>query len=177
MKKGLVLICVLFSALAIMAQGEMNNTKTAAVVKASYIYNFAKSCQWDKSFYEEDIFKISIYGDIDLYNELLDKYNTRPVNNQIIQVVWLEDLNLLFDEQIVYVSQKKKSDLAEIAEAAEENSSLLITDFSDAINQGAVIDFVVVDNTLSFDVNLVQANDNLIQLGNRMKEWANKIIE
>lgn len=159
------------------SQVEMNSAKTVAIVKASYIYNFAKNCQWDDSFYETESFKIAVYGDRDLHDELLDKYSTKPLNSQIIEVVWVTDPELLFNEQILVVSKEKKNELQELSYIAEENGSLLITDFEGALNFGSIINFVVFDRTIAFNVNIVQAEKNLIQLGNRVKNWANKIWE
>lgn len=159
------------------SQVEMNNSKTIAIIKASYIYNFAKNCQWDESFYETETFKIAVYGDRDLHDELLDKYSTKPLDNQIIEVIWVTDPNLLFDEQILIVSKEKKDELEELSFIAEENSTLLITDFEGALNLGSIINFVIVKRTIAFDVNINQAEKNMIQLGNRVKNWANKIWE
>tara|TARA_B100000795_G_scaffold22916_1_gene15364 strand:- start:35180 stop:35716 length:537 start_codon:yes stop_codon:yes gene_type:complete len=177
MKQILTLIATVTLSLAAHSQLEMNNTKTVAVVKGSYIYNFAKNCQWDESFYETEVFKMAVYGDSDLYNELIDKYDNRPINNQVVEVVWVTDLDMLFDEQIVFLSAVKKNDLILASDIAEENGSLLITDFNGAISLGSIINFVIVENTISFDLNLTQAVTNGINLGNRMNNWANKIVE
>ncbi len=159
------------------AQVEMNNTKTVAVIKGSYIYNFAKNCKWDESFYEEKTFKIAVFGDKNLHDELLDKYSTKPLNNQIIEVVWVTDLELLFDEQIIFISESKKSELTKLSAIAEENSSLLVTDFDGALRGGSIINFIILNNTVSFDINIPQAQNNSVQLGTRMINWANKIVE
>ncbi|MEZ7999100.1 MAG: YfiR family protein [Flavobacteriales bacterium] len=177
MRQILTLIAAVTLSLAAHGQLEMNNTKTVAVVKGSYIYNFAKNCQWDESFYETEVFKMAVYGDRDLYNELIDKYDNRPINNQVVEVVWVKDLDVLFDEQIIFLSEIRKNDLILASNIAEENGSLLITDFIGAISLGSIINFVIVENTISFDLNLAQAVTNDINLGNRMNNWANKIVE
>ena len=112
-----------------------------------------------------------------MYNELIDKYDNRPINNQVVEVVWVKDLDVLFDEQIIFLSEIKKNDLILASNIAEENGSLLITDFIGAISLGSIINFVIVENTISFDLNLAQAVTNDINLGNRMNNWANKIVE
>lgn len=177
MKHILTLITAVILSVVAHSQLEMNNTKTVAVVKGSYIYNFAKNCQWDESFYETDVFKIAVYGDKDLYHELIDKYDNRPINNQVVEIVWVTDLDMLFDEQIVFLAEIKRSDLSLASDLAEENGSLLITDFNGAISLGSIINFVIIENTISFDINLKQAVANEISLGNRMNNWANKIVE
>ncbi len=177
MRTLLAVILYIICSSAAVGQVQMNNTKTVAVVKGSYIYNFAKSCEWDESFYETEVFKIAVYGDKDLFNELVDKYENRPINNQFVKVIWVEDLDLLFDEQILFISSNKKDKLPLISDIAEENGSLLISDFDGALQLGSVINFVVVNNTISFDLNTKQAVTNEIVLGNRMSNWANKILE
>lgn len=168
---------ITFSSLALNAQVEMNSTRTVAVVKGSYIYNFAKSCNWEESFYEDDIFRIAVYGDRELHDELLDKYSTRSINNQTVEIVWVTDMGQLFNEQIVFVSRFKEKELANASAICEENGALLITDFDGALLKGSVINFTVVENSISFEVNELQARKNLVLLGTRIKNWANKIIE
>ena len=84
---------------------------------------------------------------------------------------------MLFDEQIVFLAETMRSDLSLASDLAEENGSLLITDFNGAISLGSIINFVIIENTISFDINLKQAVANEISLGNRMNNWANKIVE
>ena len=60
MRQILTLIAAVTLSLAAHGQLEMNNTKTVAVVKGSYIYNFAKNCQWTESFYETEVFKMAV---------------------------------------------------------------------------------------------------------------------
>ena len=157
------------------AQIEVKSTKTQSVIKASYIYNFAKHCKWDDAYYQQSYFKIAVYGDRDLYVELLDKYGTRPINDQSIEVIWIQAPEELNDEQIIFVGSSKKSEISKLAAIAEENKSLLITDFSSGLESGGIINFTVVNNTLAFDVNKGQALKNAIQLGTRIINWANKI--
>ncbi|MFK7756362.1 MAG: YfiR family protein [Flavobacteriales bacterium] len=173
LSSAFILIC----SLALNAQVEMNSVRTVAVIKGSYIYNFAKSCNWDESFYEEDIFRIAVYGDRELHDELLDKYSTRSINNQIVEVIWVTDLDRLSNEQLVFVSKFKEKEIAKASALCEENSSLLITDFDGALSRGSVINFTVIDNMISYDLNEMQARKNLVLLGTRTKSWANKIIE
>ena len=169
-----ILLC---SSWTMTGQVEMNSTRTVAVVKGSYIYNFAKSCNWDESFYEQEVFKIAVYGDRELHNELLDKYATRPINNQIVEVVWITDLAQLKEEQVIFVSRFKEKEMALASAICEENGALLITDFNEALSRGSVINFTVINNSISFNVNELQARKNKIILGTRIKNWANKIIE
>lgn len=159
------------------AQVEMNGTKTTAVVKGSYIYNFGKNCKWHETFYESDVFKIAVYGDKDLHDELLDKYSTRPLNSQIVEVVWVTDIHLLYDEQIVFVSYSKKDEIQELAQICKENKSMLISDFKGGLENGAIANFVIVDNTITFDLNMAQAEKNFIQLGTKMLDWVNNTME
>ena|GEM_PF-1042949 len=160
------------------SQTEIKSTNTDIIIKASFIYNFAKHSKWPDSEAEGQKFRIAVFGDKSVYEELIDKYSTRAIQfNQIIEVVWITDASELEDIQVVYIARNKSDALTDISLMAQVQNILVISDFEPIDSQIGSISFTVVDNTISFNVNKTQAEKCGVQLGNRIIDWANKIIE
>lgn len=159
-------------------QSGMNTSKTDVIIKASFIYNFAKHSKWPDSDIETQKFRIAVLGDRNVFEELVDKYSTRAIQfNQAIEIVWVASVDELEDVQVVYVSKTKSDLLRPLQAVATIQNILVISEGEEEQKQKASISFVIVDNSISFNVNKKQATTCGIQLGNRILDWANNIIE
>jgi hypothetical protein len=156
----------------------MNTSKTDIIIKASFIYNFAKHSKWPDSGQENQKFKIAILGDRNVYEEMVDKYSTRAIqSNQSIEMVWLSSAEELQNVQVIFISKAKSSFIDSMMKVASSKNILVISESESINSQKAAISFAVIDNSISFNVNKSQANRCEIQLGNRILDWANNIVE
>jgi len=174
----LVISILLGFASKCLGQSEMSASKTDIIIKASFIYNFAKHSKWPDSGQESQKFKIAVLGDKSVYDELVDKYSTRAIQyNQAIEIVWVTSIEEIEDVQVVFISKSKNSLIGSATAIAKSNSMLVISDSETENSQVAAISFTVVDSSISFNVNKSQAEKCNIQLGNRILDWANNIKE
>jgi len=63
-----------------------------------------------------------------------------------------------------------------LASAAQARSALVVTDFADALARGSVINFVVVDDRVRFEVSLDAAERSRLKLSSRMLSVALKVL-
>lgn len=152
---------------------KMKNTDTKAILKASYIYNFAKMIDWpaaDKS----GNFIIGVYGNSSVYKELIKKYASKNIGNQQIEIKKLSDTPSIGKIHLLYISKDKESDLSALMSGIKESAVLVVTESSGALERGSIINFVIVNNSLKFELNIVGANEHNLNVGSRLKSLAYK---
>jgi hypothetical protein len=149
---------------------KMINTDTNAILKASYIYNFAKMIAWPND--NAGNFVIGIYGNSTVYKELTKKYASKNIGNQEIEVRKLSDTPSVGKIHLLYVAKDKTGDLPDILKNINEDPVLIVTEIPGALDKGSIINFIIIDNNLKFELNNVQANDHNLIIGSRLKALA-----
>lgn len=150
---------------------------TTAIIQASYIYNIAKLVEWREPSMRQGPFVIGVLGSGNLYQELVNKYATRSIGKQPIEVRKLPESPEVDRCHILFIPAEDKDLLPRILEQANTRSSLIITDYPGALDNGAVVNFVKAKNTLKYEISLVNANKHRIDVGLTLKQLADRVVE
>jgi hypothetical protein len=70
--------------------------------------------------------------------------------------------------QVLFVGQGERAMLSRLVPAAQQRSVLLVTDFDGALDHGSVINLVIVENRMRFEVSLEAAERSALKLSSRM---------
>jgi hypothetical protein len=149
---------------------------TTAVVQASYIYNIAKLVEWKDPAMRSGNFIVGVIGGSNLYQELIKKYATKTIGKQQMEVRKLLDLK---DEKchILFVGKDNLTLLPSIYKRLTSEPTLIITEYPDALEDGSVVNFVVVDNTLKFELGMGHARKHRLEVGATLKQLAHTVQE
>lgn len=150
---------------------QLSDTDTRAIVKAAYLYNFGTQCDWPASTKDKH-FQIAILGNDPIYAELATKYIGKPVGGQSLEVLLLGSTDEIDQPHILYVSKDAQEDLADIAELVKDQSVMIVTEQSGALDLGALVNFVVVESVIKFELNSQLAGTKGITLGSNIVHWA-----
>ena len=63
-----------------------------------------------------------------------------------------------------------------LARSARDRGSLLVSESSDALDQGVVINFVTVDSRVRFEVSLIAAAETGITISSRLLSVAHRVV-
>jgi hypothetical protein len=175
MKKFLLLILTI-SAFSTYAQQMpvLKETDTAALIKASYLYNFSKGVDWpveDKS----GNFVISVMGGNTLYQELVENYNSKQIGSQQIEIRKLSKTTNISECHVLYVGKDCLDILPEISKALSDKSTLIVGDGPNSLNNGAALNFVVTGADLDFELNVNNATQRNLFIGSTLKSLAIRI--
>ncbi len=99
---------------------------TNAKIKAVFIYNFTKYIEWPKES-SKGSFKIGVYENKLLYDELVKMSQVKRVANRTIDVTKINDLNNIKDYHIIYINTFDKFNLAEAYISIGNHPVLLVT--------------------------------------------------
>jgi hypothetical protein len=147
---------------------------TTAIVQASYIYNIAKLVEWKEPMMKNGPFVISVLGSSNLYQELVKKYAEKSIGKQNIEVRKLPKSAEIEPCHILFVGQSEISLLPVIFRNLEKRSTLVITEYPDALEDGSVVNFVRVDRTLKYELSVPNARKHKLEVGSTLVQLAYK---
>lgn len=149
----------------------LEDADTVAILKASYLFKFATSNEWPSNT-EKGSFKIAVYGNDNIYRELLTKYATKAIGDQSLEVVELTAPSASSFYHIIYVSDKQPEALAAIVKSVGNKPTMIIAEGRDNTKKGAMICFVTVENSTRYVINSEAALKRNITLGSTIILWA-----
>ena len=185
MKKGWLLIVTtcLLSAMALGSHAEGVDTSDSSeyLIKAGFIYNFAKLVEWPTiSFAQPDSpIVIGILGE-DPFGATLDKIVAdKKINGRglaVKRLKWSRDLKDLKDCNILFVSTSEKEHIESVIDAMKGLPILTIGDAPGFAKRGGVMNFVLEDNKVRFEVNVEAAKHADLTISSRLLTLA-KIVQ
>jgi hypothetical protein len=174
---------VLAVSFALMAMGQApQDTRTpdkdtTAIIQASYIYNIAKLVDWKDPSEKNGNFIIGVLGSANVYQELIKKYATKSIGKQPIEVRKLPRSADVERCHILFVGQSELNLMPAIYKSLDKRSTLLITEYADALEDGAVVNFVRVTNTVKYDLSVSNARKHHLEVGSTLRQLANHVSE
>jgi YfiR/HmsC-like len=150
------------------------------LIKAGFIYNFAKFVEWPSaSFSQPDApIVIGILG-TDPFGNVLDRIVAdKKIGSRgfvVRRYKWGKDLKDLRDCQILFVSASEKAHSDEIVEFVKWLPILTIGETPGFAERGGVIRFTLEDNRVRFEVNVDAAHKANLNISSRLLTLA-KII-
>jgi hypothetical protein len=78
---------------------------------------------------------------------------------------------------VLFIGKAAEGNAARLIEDARRAHMLIVTDISDGLKAGAVLDFVEIDGRLRFEASLPAARRSDIQLSSKLLSVAAKVVE
>lgn len=125
-------------------------------VKAAYLYKFASYVDWPEAALPQadNPFVIAVLGADDLADELEQAVAGHSIKGHPVTVRKLGHADPVRGVQMLFIGQQEAARLDELITTAKEQSILTVTDSPDAHAHGSMINFVLVDDKLRFEVAL-----------------------
>jgi len=174
--RATVLFLVWVALMASAPQRELEKD-TSAILQASYIYNIAKLVEWKDPAMSSGTFIIGVIGGANLYQEMIKKYSTKAIGKQPIEVRKLPRSATVDRCHILFVGQSDIALMPEIYRNLAGKSTLIITEYPDALEDGSVANFVRTDNTLKYEMSVVNARKHKLEVALTLKQLALRVEE
>lgn len=139
-------------------------------VKAVYLYKFASFVQWpDGSFARPDsVLQIGVAGNDALAGQLARVVEGRNVNGHAVVIRKIRRGESMAGLHIVFVGAQDGAAIAEYLHAARGQSVLTVTDSGEALALGSMVNFVVAEQRLRFEVALDHVAPSRLRISARM---------
>jgi hypothetical protein len=179
MRKAFVALCV---GLAIFCGGLQAARADSALpreylIKAAFLYNFAKFIQWpDAAFYgPQTPFKIAVIGDVD-FGAALATIQNKTINSRRIVIDQLEATNGLEQYHLVFLSRSQMENIDQILSQLDGKPVLTISDAKDFSRMGGIIQLYEKDNKIRFNVNMEPAERSQLKISSKLLKLA-QVVE
>lgn len=123
-------------------------------VKAAYLYKFCSYVEWPPNAFAaaDSPIKIGVLGADALADELAQTVVGRTVNGRTVTVRKLHRDDPISGINVLFIGRASGSRLAEILAAAKGQPTLTVTESEGALATGSIINFVLVDGKVRFEV-------------------------
>ena len=130
---------------------------SAASVEAVYLYRFAGYIEWPPPALSGPRFTIAVLGDDEVADALSRVLKDQSVGHLPASVHRARNRRDLADAQMVYVGEGYRGDLHELISSLGHRPVLVVTDEADALEAGSMVNFVIADGRVRFEVSLPSA--------------------
>jgi len=124
------------------------------VVKAAFLYGFAKFVSWPSESFPADStsLNICILGDAPI-GSALDTISDKTIDGRPVKTKQFDDLGAISTCQILFVSASESERLKPIVEAARKYHVLTVSDMEGFDHAGGMIRLFAVGKNLRFSIN------------------------
>src|SRR6266851_4455635 len=179
----LIVLTCLLSAMAMgsHAAGADSPDSSEYLIKAGFIYNFAKLVEWPTTAFPQpdSPIVIGILGN-DPFGTTLDRIVAdKKISGRVIsvkRVKWSKDFKELKDCNILFISSSEKEHIDSVVEAMKGLPILTIGDAPGFAKRGGIINFTLEDNKVRFEVNVEAAKHADLTISSRLLTLA-KIVQ
>lgn len=176
-KRLLVLLLPVLLSAAMPQQPREADKDTTSILQANYIYNIAKLVEWKDERLRQGNFIVGVLGGANLYQELIKQYSTRTIGKQPIEVRKLPRSPEVERCHILFVGRSELALLPEIYKRIANQPTMLVTEYAGALDDGAVVNFVKVDNLLKYELSMANAKKHGLVVGLTLKNLAHRVEE
>ena len=142
------------------AHAEPENKPTQFEVEAAYLFNFGKFVGWPSGAQPDSPFLICVIGQ-DPFGPVLDRtVASETLKNRPVQDKRISRPQDATGCSILYISSSESARLSKILSAIQEAPVLTVSDIPDFVQQGGMIQFVLREGRVRFEVNLAPTQRN-----------------
>jgi hypothetical protein len=136
-----------------------------------FIYNFSRLIEWPAN-YRTGNFIIGVLGSSEVATELEIYTKGKKVGTQNIQIVRYKTPAEIQNCHIIFVTFAKTKQLVELLPILNGKSTLVISEKSGALGEGAAINFVITEDKLKYEINADNASKFGIKFSAKLQEMS-----
>ena len=138
-------------------------------VKAAFLFRFTEFVSWpDAAFVRPDApFVIAVASRDGLAEELRQIASGRTVQGRAVEVRRVAEPEALQAAQMIFVADSDRPRLREWVRAAPRHA-LIVTESEGALAAGSVINFVIVEGRVRFEISLESAEKRGLRMSSRL---------
>jgi hypothetical protein len=168
----------LFLVLCLAARFSAAQSATEYQVKAAFLFNFAKFVEWPPSSFHDGSapLQICVLGR-DPFGEVLREITReKTVNGHKLEVRGVVDLQVARACHILFIAFSERTRLKQIFEALQGSYALTVGDAKDFAEQGGMINFVLQDDRVQFEVSRTAVEQSGLKISSKLLAVAKVVI-
>ncbi len=161
----------IFLLLFLFAFSKSQSQSSIPAAQSVFIYNFTRLIEWPADYKSGD-FTIGVIGSGEVFNELKNYTASKMVGVQPIKVVKFNATAEISKCHILFVGYGKTKDLAEMVTKLGGGSTLIVSENKAAIDKGATINFVIIEDKLKFELKTSNASNVGLKIHSNLENMA-----
>lgn len=155
---------------AVSAFPQQAPSATEYQVKAAFLYNFAKFVEWPNESFPDPAapIQICVLGRDDFGQELQLITHDKVINGRRIEIDHVLALTRARDCQVLFISSSERSRTREILASVQGRTVLTISDEPGFAAAGGVINFILENSRVRFEINLTAANQAHLKISSKL---------
>ena len=172
-----VLRMLVIVALSLTSARAQSPTADEYQVKAAFLYNFAKFVEWppDSFATASAPIRICILGRNPFGRNLSEITEGKTINGRKVLVDQVADLQQARTCTILFVSSSEKGQLKRVFEGLQGAAALTVGDSKTFIEQGGMVNFVLENDRVQFEVNRRAAEMAGIKISSKLLNVAKRV--
>jgi len=168
-------IRVIVCCLAVVTQAQ---SATEYQVKAAYLFNFAKFVEWPADTFSgaDAPLQICLLGQDPFGHEFEEVIGDKNVNGHRIEVIHPSGVPQARGCQIIFVASSEKGKTPEILRGLRGANVLTVGDTPGFAGIGGIINFVLDDGRVRFEINMKAAERAHLKISARLLTVAKRIV-
>ncbi|NPA39994.1 MAG: YfiR family protein [Thermodesulfobacteria bacterium] len=145
-------------------------------IKTAFIYNFLKFIDLPDNKKNGKNITICVFGRKDPFGKIIDILNTKEVKGKKLKVKKIFALSQVKMCSVLFIPSGEER-TEEILNYIREKKLPILTigESPDFIDKGGIINFVIIDNKVRFEINNTIANELGIKISSRLLRLARKV--
>lgn len=144
-------------------------------VKAAITLRFASYVEWPEEDVSAGDFNIAVLGASDVAAQMNELAANRTVTGRPVRIRRIASLQDLGDAQVLYVGTDRRSDLRSLLQPLRGHSLLVVTEEEDALAAGSIINLLVADQRVRFEVSLQTARAAKLRISSDLLSLAVRV--
>jgi hypothetical protein len=142
-------------------------------MQSVFLYNFTRLIAWPAE-YQSGEFVIAVYGTSPMSAEITEMAKNKKAGNQTIVAKTFNSPAEITKCHIIYVPAGQSRHISDIAATllSKNINALIVTDNRNAISNGSVINFTIVDNRQRFELSQENARKMGLNPGGEISRLA-----
>jgi hypothetical protein len=172
-----LLICLFMGPLQV-ASGQDSALLLERRVKAAFLYKFLSFITWpDRAVpHDGEPLVIGVMGAPDIASELISTIAGRTVQGRPVLARALKPGDSLANIHLLFIDARQREQLQFMARTAREHGLVPVSDASDALDRGVIINFLTVDSKVRFEVSLDAAAETGVTISSRLLSVAYRVV-
>jgi hypothetical protein len=147
-------------------------------LKAAFLYKFAGYVQWpDRAAGPPDApFTFGVLGADAIAEELAQLAEGRTLNGRTVAVQKLRPGGSLEGVQVLFLGRGDATSIGALRQWVKQRPVLIVTESEGALERGSMINFVLVERRVRFEIALDAAEKSGLRMSSRLLAVAQKVL-
>jgi hypothetical protein len=158
--------------------GQTDTQSAEYQIKAAFLYRFGNYIEWPAEAFTgaDGALVIGVLGADFVAGELARIVEGHAVSGRPIAVRKLRHGDSLAGLHVLFIGRSEDARLADLLAATKGRAVLTVTESDAMSTPGSVINFVVIDDKVRFDITLEPADQGNLKISSRLLAVARKVI-